>query len=374
MIHNETYYKSFYAIGEETTLASILLLIMSFALYGNTCLLIVLYKNDRMWTCINLLIGNLALSGLFVTIFSMPFHMISVVLGRWPFKEGSLCQLNAFLNSMLLLVTIFTHTMIGVDKFFKVVKPLNRFLTVTKTKVIIFLVWLLPFLFSSGPLFKIGAYAYNPSTLICGVRFPEKKLDRIYLIALAFIGFILPVLIMIYSYIRVFIAVRVHKRRLRANSVAGSDVMKLQGRLIGTAVLSVLCFIISWAPFASLVLLALKIKSPSELPHGLGVAVYWCGYSYSAVNPFIICFNKKFGDGMVKITWTWINCPFKNWGKLKCIKFNVKKKKPSQSAMSYETCVKNVESENNGSDSNSSAENIKIVNSGYLMASSSSSL
>lgn len=82
----------------------------------------------------------------------------------------------------------------------------------------------------------------------------------------------------------------------------------------------------------------------------------------------------KFGDGMVKITWTWINCPFKNRGKLKCIKFNVKKKKPSQSAMSYKTCVKNVESENNGSDSNSSAENIKIVNSGYLMASSSSSL
>lgn len=303
VFQNGTHYDSMYTRTEETVLAIILCVTICLSLYGNLGMLVVLYKNDKMWTSTNMLIGNLALSGLLVSLLCMPFSLSSVVNSQWNFKQGSVCKFNAFMTSELLLATILTHTMISVDKYFAVVKPFSRAMTVNRTWKIIFLVWFISGIMTIGPLFNVGKYAYNHTTLICGVGFPEKKRDSIYLLMLATIGFLVPNLVMGHVYLKVFLAVRQHTKRLQSTTTSSLDVLQLQKKLILTVFFSLLCFLVCWTPFCVFVLMAIFLDSAKDLPYGLGISAYWCGYIYNAINPLIICsMSARFGNGLYEMT------------------------------------------------------------------------
>ena len=303
MTFNHTKYISSYTETEETVLASILSVAVGLALYGNSGMLIVLYKNDKMWNSTNMLIGNLAFSGVLVSLFCMPFSLTSVLMGKWAFQEGIVCRFNAFNTSMLLLATILTHTMISVDKYFSVVKPFSRAMTVSRTWKMIFFVWLVAMLMSLGPVINFGRYAYNPTTLVCGVGFPKGKADFIYLVLLATVGFVVPNLVMGHVYLNVFLAVRKHTKRLQSSSFCSLDVVKLQKRLILTVVSSLACFLVCWTPFCVFVIMAMVVDTPDDLPHALGISAYWCGYLNSALNPLIICsMSQRFGEGLSDLT------------------------------------------------------------------------
>ena len=312
MERNISAYISPYSTVEQNTALVILVATMFCSLYGNTVMLVVLYRNDRMWTSMNLLIGNLSLVSLFITGFCMPFNMISLVASRWPFGEDGVCRLNAFMNSLLMLVTIFTHTMISVDKYFSVVKPLSRTMTLRKAWIIISFAWVLAIAMSFLPLLGFGRFDYNGTTLICGVGFPVIKTDLYYLMLLFSLGFGIPLAIMGHVYLRIFIAVHQHRKRLQATTTSSLEVFDLQKRLIRTVFFSLLCFLVCWVPFCLLVLVSVIYKDKSVLPHGLGLAAYSCGFLNSAFYPMIVCsMSKRFQEGLYSITRWWISLPIK---------------------------------------------------------------
>ena len=309
---SDAYYLSNFTESEELALALILGIIIVLALFGNFGMIIVLFQNDKMWNSTNMLIGNLAFSSIFVSIFCMPFSLISVINGEWPFEEGAVCQFNAFNTSGLLLATIWTHTMISVDKYFYVVKPFSRVMTTRNAWKMIGIIWLLAILMSVVPLFNFGKFAYNGTTMVCGLGFPKSKTDRLYLFILAIVGFVAPILVISYVYIRVSLAVQKHTKRIQTSTVCSLDVVKLQKRLIHTVVSSFACFLLCWVPFFVFVLLAMKLKSADNIPHGMGVAAYWCSYLNNALNPLIICsMSKRFGDGLIDIAVAFVRLPAK---------------------------------------------------------------
>ena len=305
------YFTSSYTGVEQTVLATILIVIIIFSIYGNGGMLVVLYKNDRMWNSTNILIGNLAVVGVLTTLFIMPLSLTSMTLRRWPFEEGPICKFNAFLASQFLLYTIFIHTMLSIDKYYAVVKPLSRAMTVRRTWLLNFVLWTIATFMSLGPLIHIGEYNYNRTALICGVGFPKDRLDSIYMLILFAIGFIIPNIVNAIVYFRVFAAVRQHTQRIQKTSVSSScDVMKLQRRLILTTFLSLVCFLLCWTPFAIYVGKAITSKSIDNMPHGLGVSAYWSGYMYNAINPLIICkMSARFGEGIYEITVSVLRAP-----------------------------------------------------------------
>ena len=305
------YFTSNYTGTEQTVLAIVLILIIIFSLFGNGGMLIVLYKNDRMWNSTNILIGNLAVVAVLTTMFIVPFNLTSMMLRKWPFGEGPICKFNAFLTSQLLLYTIFIHTMLSIDKYYAVVKPLSRAMTVRRTWVSSFVLWTVATFMSLGPLIHIGAYEYNRTALVCGVGFPKNKLDSIYMLILFAIGFIIPNIVNAIVYFRVFTAVRQHTKRIQKTSVSSSyDVIKLQHRLVLTTFSSLLCFLLCWTPFAIYVGKAITSKSIASIPHGLGVSAYWSGYLYNAVNPLIICsMSSRYGNGIYEITMKVLRAP-----------------------------------------------------------------
>eukprot|EP00794_Sanderia_malayensis_P003403 gene3403-3893_t len=278
------------------------------SIFGGIAMLYILYNNDKMWTSTNMLIGNLAIASTCVALLVMPFSLFTAAKRAWVFGEGRVCKLTGFSASLLLLVTIFTHTVISIDKYYAVVKPMSRAMTTKRTAVSIFAIWVIATAISLGPLAGISRYDYNPTTLICGIGFPKNKLDLLYLVGLSSVGFIIPINIMTYVYMRVYVAVKQHTARLLAHAVMSTEVLVLQKKLILTVFFSLVCFLLCWSTFCALTITAVIIEDRSELPRGLGIAAYWTGYLNSALNPVIICsMSVRFKEGLVDIFKRFIN-------------------------------------------------------------------
>lgn len=279
-----------YTVLETYIAGAALLVIMIVCLMGNSVICYVVFRNRRLWTEMNIFIVNLAIGDIAMSLTSMSTPLETIITGQSIFVSGPLCQISAFLNSVLFCNTIFTHTTIAIDRFFAVVKPMKKFMTRKKAFCALLAVWTLSIAISLGPQLGWGHNTYNASTLQCGFGFPRNNLENLYIICLAVCAFFLPILIMSYVYIRIYWVVRHHTRRL-STSTFGSRieaVIKSQRRVVLTFFIALIAFIICWTPFFVFMAVAVSIPSRDELPHGLGIAAYWCGYLNSAINPHLI--------------------------------------------------------------------------------------
>lgn len=288
-----------------------LIIIMLVAIAANTMNIIVVYRNSNMQTPRYMFIMSLAVGDLGVTLLSMPFSLVTCISRRWIMSD-SLCQLHGFLGSFFFCVSIFTLTIMSIEQYYSLVKPLSRTITIRRAWYMIAAAWILSTLLSMGPEVGWGHFAYNSSTLSCGVAFPRSTLEKMYLLFLVLIAFVITLLIMAYAYIRILLTVRKHTDRIARYTKGGLEVMRLQRRITYTLLLVLLVFILCWLPFVFLIVLATRNTSVKELPYGLGVAAYWCGFFNSSVNPIIFVIrNDRFREGYREILseiWYGLQC------------------------------------------------------------------
>jgi len=240
-----------YTVLETAIAAAALLVMMIVCLLGNAVICYVVFRNRRLWTEMNMFIVNLAIGDIAMSLLSMTTPLETVITGQKIFISGPLCQVNAFCNSVLFCNTIFTHTTISIDRFFAVVKPMKKIMTRRKALLALLGVWTLSIIISLGPLLGWGRNTYNGSTLQCGFGFPRNKFEGIYIICLAICAFFLPIVIMSYVYIRIYIAVRRHTRRLSTSTFGNNQdaIIKKQRTVVLTFFLALIAFIICWTPF-----------------------------------------------------------------------------------------------------------------------------
>ena len=288
-----------------------LIIIMLVAIAANTMNIIVVYRNSNMQTPRYMFIMSLAVGDLGVTLLSMPFSLVTCISRRWIMSD-SLCQLHGFLGSFFFCVSIFTLTIMSIEQYYSLVKPLSRTITIRRAWYMIAAAWILSTLLSVGPEVGWGHFEYNSSTLSCGVAFPRSTLEKMYLLFLVLIAFVITLLIMAYAYIRILLTVRKHADRIARYTKGGLEVMRLQRRITYTLLLVLLVFILCWLPFVFLIVLATRNTSVKELPYGLGVAAYWCGFFNSSVNPIIFVIrNDRFREGYREILseiWYGLQC------------------------------------------------------------------
>ena len=279
-----------YTVAETACAAAALLVIMIACLMGNVVICYVVFRNRRMWTEMNMFLVNLAIGDIAMIFLSMTSPLETAIIRQWTFGRGPVCQLNAFFNSVLFCNTIFTHTAISIDRFLAVVKPMEKTMTRRKAFFSIMGVWMFSVAISLGPMLGWGRNDYNGSTLQCGFGFPKNKYESLYVICLAVFAFLLPLIIMSYAYIRIYLVVRNHTRRLSTSTFGNyqDTFIKKQQRTVLTFFLALIAFIICWTPFLVFIAIAVSISSREKLPRGLGIAAYWCGFLNSAINPYLI--------------------------------------------------------------------------------------
>lgn len=291
--------------------AASLILIMMVAIVANTMNIIVVYRNSNMQTPRYMFIINLASADLGVTLLSMPFSLVTCISRRWIMSD-SFCKLDGFLGSFFFCISIFTLTVMSIEQYYTLVKPLSRTITIRRAWYMIASVWIFATLLSLGPVLGWGHFAYNSSTLACGVAYPRTTLERLYLLFLVLVAYVITMSIMTFAYIRIFFAVRKHTDRIAKHTKGGLEVMKVQRRITYTLLLVLLVFVLCWLPFVCLIVLATRNTGVANLPYGLGVAAYWCGFFNSSINPIIFVIrNDRFREGYRDIlseVWYGLRC------------------------------------------------------------------
>lgn len=283
-----------------------LILILVADLVGNTLVILVILKNptmhDRTQTT-NFFLLNLAVADLLVSLV-IPFSIHSAYKECWDMSM-ILCKLNSFLVTLSLLTSIHTLMYISIHKFINVrrVAIMNNFnkpVTRKTSLIMILAAWMYALLFSvltviSDPIFK-------EKTLQCGPRYPVFGNTTFFLHIGNQIGnLFVPLVILIFCYIRIFIFIRHHTHEQRSMSLTTSDGNTSQGErgVTLTLVIVLACFLLSWLPYIVYTNYGAIVKDKkNDIPYYLNPLAYCFGYMNSAYNPLIYAWRiPRFRQG-----------------------------------------------------------------------------
>ena len=149
--------------------SALYVLIVLFLFVGNSLTLLVMLSNRRMRTIPNMFVASLAVSDLFIGVFSAgPLAIPTLVTSHWPFNDTT-CQFQGYLASALCLASIHTLVLMAVNRYYRIVKPIKyrHYLSKKKTLIMILVAW---FYSICAPLIYVllgNKMVFHPSKFFC---------------------------------------------------------------------------------------------------------------------------------------------------------------------------------------------------------------
>jgi hypothetical protein len=151
---------------EHLFMAGTLLIIMVLSLVGNTMVCVTVYRKRRLRTRTNAFIINLTFADLGVVTLCMPFSLITCLSHHWTLGDV-VCHLNGFVNIVFTQTSLLTLTAIAIDKYYAIVWPLRRTMTMRRTVGLIAWTWLQPIVIAVFPFTGLTKYQFKPGKLFC---------------------------------------------------------------------------------------------------------------------------------------------------------------------------------------------------------------
>uniref|UniRef100_A0A3B1IBX2 Opsin 4xb n=1 Tax=Astyanax mexicanus TaxID=7994 RepID=A0A3B1IBX2_ASTMX len=247
------------------TLAFIILIVGTLGVAGNTLVIFAFCSNRKLRTLPNFFIINLAVSDLLMALTQSPVFFINCLHTQWMMGELG-CEIYAFCGALFGISSMITLLAISVDRYLVITRPLQamQWNSKCRTFIIITLVWIYSLAWSLAPL--IGWSAYVPEGLMTSCTWDYASPaagNRSYTLSLCCCVFFIPLIIILYCYTCMFLSVRRTSRYLMLGSqVRNGGVSRLQHSVrtewklaqIAGVVISV--YVLSWAPYACVTLVA----------------------------------------------------------------------------------------------------------------------
>ena len=180
------------------------------AILGNILVVLSVCTNKRLRTVTNFYVVSLALSDLCVALLVMPIAIVVEITGKWYFGY-IVCELWVSCDVMLCTASILNLCCISLDRYFAITKPLVYATKRSKRLALymIAVVWVSAVVITCPPIF--------------GWREEDRRVDDYchltkapgYIIYSSLGSFYVPLLVMIFVYIRIFIVACRRERRFR---------------------------------------------------------------------------------------------------------------------------------------------------------------
>ncbi|KAI1713179.1 7 transmembrane receptor (rhodopsin family) domain-containing protein [Ditylenchus destructor] len=182
---------------------------------ANSLVFIVLYKNPRLQTVPNLLVGNLAFSDLALGFIVLPLSSVYAIAGEWLFPE-TICEIFVSADILCSTASIWNLSIVGLDRYWAITSPVGYLAKRTKKTacLMILSVWLSSALISLAPLLGWKQVAEHPNLVEINGTWQCTFLDLpSYTIYSATGSFFIPTLLMFFVYFKIYQAFAKHRAR-----------------------------------------------------------------------------------------------------------------------------------------------------------------
>ncbi|XP_065932825.1 RYamide receptor isoform X2 [Magallana gigas] len=161
-----------------------------------------------MQSITNIFIANLALGDVLIGLFSIPFQFQAALLQRWVVPYF-LCPVAPFVKNLTVCVSVFTLTIIAIDRYIAVMYPLKAGIKLKVATLVLVNIWLFGII-SSVPnlvffeVIEVPDPPFKDQTKpFCAHAYPSKLFMRVHVFYLFFIQYLLPLLVINLTYFRI---------------------------------------------------------------------------------------------------------------------------------------------------------------------------
>ena len=303
--------------GVRVTESFFMLLINFFSFAGNLLLGIAVIRNPNLRRAVpNMYIITLALSDFLMSLLGIPFSVASLIVGEWP-SNNFVCQLQGFWILLMCAVSLQTLAVTAVNRYFRVVRSrtlYQKFFNMKTTKVTIVILWIMAF-FAPLPYVVAGhEFFFHTGKVFCAHN--SESLYEGFGAYLVLVYVLVPLIVVVTCYTRVFIAVRKHnlnfRPRLRSRTQSN---LSTDGRLSVDEVnvtyvllVVVIGFLTCWTPVMIIDMIDF-INADWKLKRQVYVSYTCFGFASTSLNPVIYgIMNRSFRAEYLRIL-----APLKIW-------------------------------------------------------------
>uniref|UniRef100_A0A671KFI1 Melanopsin-A-like n=1 Tax=Sinocyclocheilus anshuiensis TaxID=1608454 RepID=A0A671KFI1_9TELE len=243
--------------------AFLILIIGTLGVTGNALVMFAFYSNKKLRSLPNYFIVNLAVSDFLMAITQSPMFFINCLFKEWMFGELG-CKIYAFCGALFGITSMINLLAISIDRYVVITKPLQtiQWNSKRRTSLAILCIWIYSLAWSLAPL--IGWSSYIPEGLMTSCMWDyasPSPANKSYTMMLCCFVFFIPVAIILYCYLFMFLSVRKASRDLeRLSSQKSSFVkqksMRSEWKLAKIAAVVIVVYVLSWSPYACVTLIA----------------------------------------------------------------------------------------------------------------------
>uniref|UniRef100_A0A8C1GR31 Melatonin receptor type 1A like n=1 Tax=Cyprinus carpio TaxID=7962 RepID=A0A8C1GR31_CYPCA len=266
-----------------TLLSSVLITTIIVDVLGNLLVIVSVFRNRKLRKAGNAFVVSLAVADLVVAIYPYPLVLTAIFHDRWIAGDIH-CQISGFLMGLSVIGSIFNITGIAINRYCYICHSLkyDKLFSNKNTVCYVVLVWVLTIL-AIVPNWFVESLQYDPRVYSCTFA---QSVSSLYTITVVVVHFILPIGIVTYCYLRIWILVIQVRKRVKPDSRPKIKPHDLRNFL--TMFVVFVLFAVCWAPL-NLIGLAVAIhpRLGQAIPEWLFTASYFMAYFNSCLNGVI---------------------------------------------------------------------------------------